>query len=262
MTQRYVPEEREGPSGYRPFGGAAPLEVGPPPERPTFWTRALGDPPSRYGERIRWRGDEAWRFFDPTRSKLAAALCRGLPETPFTPGEDVLYLGASTGTTVSHVADLVGPEGRVFAVELSPRVLPRLLLLAREYPNVHPILADVRAPASYFGDIPQVSVIYQDVSQPEQLAIAQENARLFLRSGGWILLALKRASLFGKAAERGPDVGLGPGFRVAYRTGLEPFHREHAFLAFRYGEEILPGAKGAEPGRSRPRARPWKRAGR
>merc|ERR1711957_773836 len=31
-------------------------------------------------------------------------------------------LGAASGTTVSHVSDLVGPEGNVYAVEFSKRV--------------------------------------------------------------------------------------------------------------------------------------------
>ena len=37
------------------------------------------------------------------------------------PGSKVLYLGAASGTTVSHVADIVGPEGMVYAVEFSHR---------------------------------------------------------------------------------------------------------------------------------------------
>ncbi len=252
MTRPASPALRHDAPAYHPFDGRAPLEVGPPPDRPTFWTRALADPPSRYGERVRWRGEEAWRFFDPTRSKLAAALCRGLPENPFTPGLDVLYLGASTGTTVSHVADLVGPQGRVFAVEMSVRVLPRLLLLARDYPNVHPILADARDPGEYSGDVPEVGVIYQDVSQPEQLRIARENAALFLRPGGGFLLALKRASLFGNAPERGADVALGPSFRLCSRVALEPFYREHSFLAFRSGEGGPREGATRLPGQGRP----------
>ena len=33
----------------------------------------------------------------------------------------MLYLGAASGTTVSHVSDVVGPEGMVYAVEFSHR---------------------------------------------------------------------------------------------------------------------------------------------
>jgi rRNA 2'-O-methyltransferase fibrillarin len=32
------------------------------------------------------------------------------------PGSKVLYLGAASGTTVSHVSDIVGPVSRIFFV--------------------------------------------------------------------------------------------------------------------------------------------------
>jgi len=37
------------------------------------------------------------------------------------PGSKVLYLGAASGTTVSHVSDIVGKDGIVYAVEFSHR---------------------------------------------------------------------------------------------------------------------------------------------
>ena len=40
---------------------------------------------------------------------------------PIAPGSKVLYLGAASGTTVSHVSDIVGKEGLVYAVEFSHR---------------------------------------------------------------------------------------------------------------------------------------------
>lgn len=39
---------------------------------------------------------------------------------PFPPWQ-VLYLGGASGTSVSHVSDVVGPEGSVYAVEFSHR---------------------------------------------------------------------------------------------------------------------------------------------
>ena len=46
-----------------------------------------------------------------------------------TPGLQVLYLGAASGTSVSHVSDIVGPSGSVYAVEFSHRSGAHLLLL-------------------------------------------------------------------------------------------------------------------------------------
>ena len=66
-----------------------------------------------YGEkRISVEEGEAkteYRVWNPFRSKLAAAILGGVDNIYIGPGSKVLYLGASSGTTVSHVADIVGP---------------------------------------------------------------------------------------------------------------------------------------------------------
>src|SRR5664280_1580307 len=76
-----------------------------------------------YGERIMG----GYRLWDPFRSKLAALLLkskgRGLR---LKRDAKVLYLGAATGTTVSHVSDIVA-DGLVYAVEFSPRSMRCLL---------------------------------------------------------------------------------------------------------------------------------------
>lgn len=43
------------------------------------------------------------------RSKLAAAILGGVDKIHMQPGSKVLYLGAASGTSVSHVSDIVGP---------------------------------------------------------------------------------------------------------------------------------------------------------
>ena len=50
-----------------------------------------------------------YRVWNPFRSKLAAAILGGIEKIHMKPGSKVLYLGAASGTTVSHVADIVGP---------------------------------------------------------------------------------------------------------------------------------------------------------
>ena len=50
-----------------------------------------------------------YRAWNPFRSKLAAAILGGVGNIHMKPGCKVLYLGAASGTTVSHVADIVGP---------------------------------------------------------------------------------------------------------------------------------------------------------
>ncbi|HZY92686.1 MAG TPA: fibrillarin-like rRNA/tRNA 2'-O-methyltransferase [Thermoplasmata archaeon] len=226
-------------------------------ERPAFWTVALGSPPEVYGERVTFREDQAFRRWDPMRSKLGAALAKGYAGPLPASGEYWLYLGAASGTTASHVADLVGRSGAVFALEKSLRPFARLLRLADRYPNLLPVLGDARAPQTYLALVPPVDGLYVDVAQPDQLPIALENARWFLRRNGVVLLALKTASmgreLSGRAhlertLETLADVG-----EVEESLSLEPLHRRHFFVEVRPSRKWLaPG----EPDAKRPVARP------
>lgn len=50
-----------------------------------------------------------YRVWNPFRSKLAAAVLGGVDQIHMVPGTKVLYLGAASGTSVSHVSDIVGP---------------------------------------------------------------------------------------------------------------------------------------------------------
>ena len=54
-----------------------------------------------------------YRAWNPFRSKLAAAIVGGIEHIHMKPGSKVLYLGAASGTTVSHVSDLVGPVSQI-----------------------------------------------------------------------------------------------------------------------------------------------------
>ena len=62
-----------------------------------------------------------YRVWNPFRSKLAASVLAGVDNIHIAPKARVLYLGAASGTSVSHVSDIVGPEGAVYAVEFSHR---------------------------------------------------------------------------------------------------------------------------------------------
>jgi len=66
---------------------------------------------SVYGEKIVKDDDIEYRLWDPFRSKLAGAILKGLKDNPIKQSTRVLYLGASTGTTVSHVSDIIGNKG-------------------------------------------------------------------------------------------------------------------------------------------------------
>ena len=69
-------------------------------------TRNLSPGIRVYDERLIQDGEEEYRIWNPRRSKLAAALLNGLEGLDLYNDSKVLYLGASTGTTVSHISDI------------------------------------------------------------------------------------------------------------------------------------------------------------
>lgn len=87
-----------------------------------------------------------YRVWNPFRSKIASAIVGGIRNIYMKPGSKVLYLGGASGTTCSHVADLVGPTGCVYAVEFSKRSGRDLVNMAKKRTNVIPIIEDARHP--------------------------------------------------------------------------------------------------------------------
>jgi fibrillarin-like pre-rRNA processing protein len=202
--------------------------------RTVLLTRNLATGKKVYNEELILRDGVEYRTWDPFRSKLAAALLKGLPAEVVVEGDKVLYLGTSTGTTASHVSDIVGPGGLVIGVELAPRVAREFLEnVARLRGNVIPYVADARDPSKYA--ISKVDVVYCDIAQPDQTEIAMENCRRMLRQGGRILLVVKARSIDvlkepGKVfAEERRRLEAG-GFKVRFVIELSPFDKDHALV--------------------------------
>ena len=151
---------------------------------------------SVYGEKIVKYEDIEYRLWDPFRSKLAGAILKGLRENPIKQSSKVLYLGASTGTTVSHVSDIVGNSGIVFPVEPSVRVARELLEnVSSKRNNIIPILSDARNYLKYYGYFGIVDVVYSDIAQPDQTMIAIDNCKSYLKDNGDLLIIIKTRSI-------------------------------------------------------------------
>ena len=107
----------------------------------------------------------------------------------------MLYLGAASGTTPSHVSDIVGEKGFVYCIEFAQRSLRDLVNNVATYrSNVVPILDDARMPERYAMFISsKVDTIYCDVAQPEQAKLLADNADVFLKPGGWVMLGMQVA---------------------------------------------------------------------
>jgi len=132
-----------------------------------------------------------YRVWNPFRSKLAAAILGGVDNIWIGPGSKVLYLGAASGTTVSHVSDLIGPTGTVYAVEFSHRSGRDLLTMAKKRTNVVPIIDDARTPQKYRMLVGMVDTVFADVAQPDQARIVAINAQHFLKNGGHFVISIK-----------------------------------------------------------------------
>jgi fibrillarin-like pre-rRNA processing protein len=188
-----------------------------------------------YGEKLISRNGSEYRTWDPFRSKLAAAYIKGL-QFDFFNVKNILYLGASTGTTVSHLSDIIGYSGKVFAVESSTRVARELISnVSSKRTNVIPIIEDARKPRSYFSIYDKMDLIYCDIAQPDQTNIAIDNCKIYLKEGKPMLLVIKTRSI---------DVTMSPknvisqeikkleshSFEIKQKIDLAPFDKDHAMI--------------------------------
>lgn len=192
-----------------------------------------------YGEQlIKWNNVE-YRVWNPYRSKLAAAILKGIEEMPISEGDKVLYLGAASGTTASHVSDIVGPSGIVYAVEFAPRVMREFIERCEPRRNMIPILADAQFPNLYRMIVSEVDVIYADIAQPFQSKILVDNADVFLKENGWAMIAIKAMSIDvtqkpSETYKREIDTLKKRGFDVVHVVHLEPFDEAHAFVVAKH----------------------------
>ena len=147
-----------------------------------------------YGEKLVKINGKEYRIWDPRRSKLAAAILKGLKRVSLKESWKVLYLGAASGTTVSHLSDILR-RGKIFAVEIAPRVFADLFFLSEKRKNIYPILADARQIWQYSGLVPVVDFVYQDIAQKDQTEIFLENCKAFLKKGGYGIIMIKARSI-------------------------------------------------------------------
>ncbi len=206
-------------------------------------TKSLVPGKAVYGEKL-IKVDEGeqkieYRVWNPFRSKIAAGILGGLKNLYIGPGDKVLYLGGASGTTVSHVADVVGPTGVVYAVEFSHRSGRDLINMAKLRTNVIPIIEDARQPLKYRMLVGMVDTIFADVAQPDQARIVALNAHRFLKNGGHFLISIKANcidSTLAPEAVFAKEVATlrKEQFKPSEQLTLEPFERDHAIVVGTY----------------------------
>lgn len=199
-----------------------------------LYTRNLTPGKTVYSEKLFRENEIEYRDWDPFKSKLAAAILKGSSNIFIRKNDIVLYLGAASGTTASHISDIIGENGFIFALDIAPRVLRDLIFVAYDRKNIAPILADANRPSTYADKISQADIIYQDIAQRNQAEIFLKNIDLFLKKDGYALLALKARSI---DIARKPQKIFDEIKRkleekviiIDYRE-LEPFQKDHCFF--------------------------------
>jgi len=179
---------------------------------------------------------------------LASAIVGGVEQIHIKPGTKLLYLGAASGTTVSHCSDIVGPTGTVYAVEFSHRSGRDLINVAKRRTNVVPIIEDARYPLKYRMLVPMVDVIFADVAQPDQGRIVGHNAQYFLKNAGHFVISIKAncidstvaaEAVFASEIQKLKTMN----FKPAEYVTLEPFERDHAVVVGQYRPPPKEGGK-------------------
>lgn len=184
-----------------------------------------------YGEKLVEVEDKEYRIWEPRRSKLGAAIMNGMKIFPFEEDSKVLYLGASSGTTPSHISDIAA-NGTIWCVEFSPRMMRKLVELSRSRGNMIPVLDDATKPRNYLHLLEKVDILYSDVAQPKQSKLFMDNMRLYLKPEGIGIMMIKARSIdvtknpkkIFKEEESKLKTG---GFRVLEKINLEPYEKDH-----------------------------------
>lgn len=188
---------------------------------------------SLYGEKIIKSGGMVLRNWNPYRSKLAAAILKGI-DIEIMPDYSILYLGAGAGTTASHLSDIVS-NGAIYAVELSAFALKKLLEICRRRNNLIPILADAARPDTYSAYVDKVDLLYQDISQKNQVDIFLNNCDFYLDKGKKAILMVKAKSIDvtmdpEKVYKNVAKQVEGKGYRILKMRKLYPYARDHSVL--------------------------------
>ena len=197
-----------------------------------LFTLSLNPGKRVYGERLEIIDGQEYREWSQRRSKLAAFIRLDGDPSIISQDSRVLYLGAASGTTASHISDIV-VDGMVYCVEFSPRSFRDLVITCEGRKNMHPLLGDATRPDDYQFMVGRVDIVYQDVAQKNQLDILIKNMERFQSRRG--MMALKA---------RSEDVGRNPssiyqeavrgarerGYEVRDLRPLDPFEKDHAML--------------------------------
>lgn len=189
---------------------------------------------SVYGERLSLLKDKEYRLWNPFRSKLAALILKSFNKIEISYNSKILYLGAATGTTVSHISDIVR-DGEVYAVENSAFAMKKLLESCMNRLNVIPIMEDANHPTRYYSLVPKVDFLYQDISQRNQAEIFIKNIKKYLKDDSQAIIMVKARSIdvsikpsqsYKKVVKTLKEINL----KIIDQIEIAPYKKDHAAI--------------------------------
>lgn len=203
-----------------------------------LYTKNLTPGKTVYTEKLFDFKGEEYREWDPRKSKLGAGILKDIKDVKLKEGDVVLYLGAASGTTVSHVSDIVDNNGFVFALDFAPRVVRDLVYVAEERKNIAPMMFDANKPDEYQHLIlPQIDFLFMDIAQKNQSEIFIKNVKRFLKKSAFAMVAIKARSI--DVTKKPKQIynqvrnELKQHFELVDEKNLEPFEKDHFLFLVR-----------------------------
>lgn len=186
-----------------------------------------------YNEKLFQYQTDEYRVWDPKRSKLGALYKKNVKILELK-NLNILYLGASFGTTVSHISDILyESSGMIYAVEFSEVPMNVLMNLSTERENIIPIYSNANFPETYKYIVNDIDLIFQDISQPNQIEIALKNLNLFLKNKGYLILIIKAKSISSTIKTKDiykneiKKINKQKNLKILKMIDLSPFHKDH-----------------------------------
>jgi len=191
-----------------------------------------------YDEQLVRQNNIEYREWDAYNSKLVASIRNGCKNIFIRKSDVILYLGSASGTTISHVSDIVGKNGFVFAVDIASRVMRDLIFNCESRKNIAPILANANNTKGFIERVSVVDIIYQDIAQKNQVDIFLKNINAFLKKDGYGIIAIKARSIdvtgyppqiFKEVREELEKELIIVDYRI-----LEPYQKDHCMFICKY----------------------------
>jgi fibrillarin-like pre-rRNA processing protein len=198
-----------------------------------LFTKNLTPGKKEFSENLKQANGSEYREWEPKRSKLAAAIVKGVNIKGINEDSVVLYLGASHGYTPSFMSDICA-KGKIFALDFAPRVVRDLVYVCMNRKNMCPILGNANKPEEYFHKVGMVDLVYMDIAQRNQAEIFLKNIRMFLKPKGIAMIAVKAKSI--NVAEKTEKIfkdfrrEIEPEVKVLDSKYIGPFQKDHMFF--------------------------------